>query len=189
MTLKLVFLLEEPSMKNYLDQILPKIVPPNVEFQTVPHRGCWDLRLSISKKLRNWTEPNREIRFVVVHDRDSKDCLELKRELRELCDAVRPGVLIRIPCQELEAWYWGDLKAVSEAMGRDITSYSKKKKYRIPDAIVDPKECLYKLFPTMQQCHTAIEVGKHAHITENTSVSFCYFVQGVQNLCNMKSDF
>lgn len=183
MTLELIFLLEEPSMKNYLDQILPKILPPEVDFQTLHHRGCADLRLSIPRKLQNWNRPDRETRFVIVHDRDDRDCRALKLQLRQICDAVRPGVLIRIPCQELEAWYWGDLQAVSQAMGKDVTSYARKKKYRNPDAIVDPKECLRRLFPEMRQLADATKIGKAARIEENTSESFQCFVTGVRKMC------
>ncbi len=35
--MKLVFLLEEKSMKCFLDGILPKILPEDVTFQTIPH--------------------------------------------------------------------------------------------------------------------------------------------------------
>ena len=188
MTLKVIFLLEEPSMKWFLDQILPRIVPAGVEFQTVPHQGCSDLRKSIPKKLKCWFEPDKIIHFVVVHDRDDKDCRQLKQELRQLCDAIRPGVLIRIPCQELEAWYWGDLQAVSEAMGKNITNCARKRKFRNPDAIIDPKEHLYKLFPDMQQCSSATAIGERFRIDKNTSESFRYFVSGVRKLCGLESD-
>ena len=40
--MKLVFLLEEQSMKYLLDGILPKILPECVNFQTIPHEGKSD---------------------------------------------------------------------------------------------------------------------------------------------------
>lgn len=41
--MKLIFLLEEKSMQTLLDIILPSILPPAVEFKTIPHSGKSDL--------------------------------------------------------------------------------------------------------------------------------------------------
>ena len=183
--MKIIFLLEESSMKIYLDQILPKILPDNIQFQTIKHRGKSDLVKSIPLKLKGWNEPG-EIRFVVVYDKDSSDCVQLKTQLQELCDSCRPGVLVRIPCQELEAWYWGDLSAVSAALGKDITSYSQKSQYRNPDLIVNPKEKLKKIFPLLQQESGARAIGREANINDNTSPSFHCFVEGIKRICNIK---
>ena len=72
--MKLVFLLEERSMKVLLDIILPKILPEGVSFQTIPHEGKSELEKSIPIKLRAWNEPN--VAFVIVHDQDSNNCIE-----------------------------------------------------------------------------------------------------------------
>ena len=114
--MKLVFLLEEESMKHFLDGILPKILPPDVGFITVPHEGKSDLQKSVPIKLRAWKEPG--VKFVIVQDQDTGDCRELKRKLVELCGDTTQEVLIRIACHELEAWYFGDLEAVSKAYGK-----------------------------------------------------------------------
>ena len=81
--MKLVFLLEERSMKVLLDIILPKILPEGVSFQTIPHEGKSELEKSIPIKLRAWNEPN--VAFVIVHDQDSNNCIELKKKLVSLC--------------------------------------------------------------------------------------------------------
>ena len=52
----LVFLLEERSMKEFLDILLPKILPENVGFRTIPHEGKSDLEKSIKTKLKAWTK-------------------------------------------------------------------------------------------------------------------------------------
>lgn len=41
--MKLVFLLEEKSMKRFLDIIIPKILPAEIQYQTIPHEGKTDL--------------------------------------------------------------------------------------------------------------------------------------------------
>ena len=148
--MKLVFLLEEPSMKYLLDELLPRILPNDVFFLTIPHNGKNALKKSLLNKLRGWNEPN--VRFVVVHDQDSHDCVELKRSLASLCGTSGRDALIRIACQELESWYFGDLKAVAQAYGEHKVSYlSSKRKFEIPDKIQNPKEILRKYIPEHQQ--------------------------------------
>ncbi|MBO4794430.1 MAG: DUF4276 family protein [Deltaproteobacteria bacterium] len=178
--MKLVFLLEERSMKELLDSILPRIIPEAVPFQTIPHQGKHDLMKSIPIKLRAWNEP--DVVFVIVHDQDANDCIALKKELSGICGKTGKQFLIRIPCQELEAWYWGDLPAVSAAFGKDIAPLSKKRKFREPDAIKDPKEELKKLLPGMGQIEAARKIGPHMTMESNTSHSFQVFIRGIQKL-------
>ena len=180
--MKMVFLLEEQSMKYLLDGILPKILPECVNFQTIPHEGKSDLEKSLPIKLKAWNEP--DVVFVVVHDQDSNDCLQLKKRLTELCSGYNRRVLIRISCHELESWYWGDLEAVSAAYGKDLTKLSKNKKYRIPDEIITPKRELKRLLPQMGQIEGAKRIAAHMNIQANTSHSFNVFVQGVLSLCS-----
>ena len=179
--MKIVFFLEERSMKELLDGILPRILPDGISFQTIPHQGKSDLEKSLPKKLQGWNEP--DVAFVVVHDQDSNDCIVLKQKLTELCQGYGKRVLIRIPCHELESWYWGDLDAVSMAFGKDLTAMKKRKKYRNPDQIENPKLELKKLLPTMGQIDGARRIAPHMNIENNTSYSFQVFVRGVQQLC------
>ena len=76
--MNLVILLAEPSMKYLLDERLPRILPESVDFQTIPHNGKRELEKSIPRKLRGWNEPG-DIRFVILHDQDTKDCIALKK--------------------------------------------------------------------------------------------------------------
>ena len=62
----LVFLLEEASMKEVLDIILPRILPSAVTFRTIPHSGKSDLEASIPHKLKAWRQP--DVKFVIVRD-------------------------------------------------------------------------------------------------------------------------
>lgn len=179
--MKLIFMLEELSMKELLDRILPRILPEGVDFKTIPHAGKRDLELSLPRKLRAWNEP--DVAFVVVHDQDSNDCVELKRELQGICAMSGRQVLIRIACRELEAWYWGDLAAVSEAYGVDLKHLAAKSKYRNPDSIDHPKKELKRYLPQMGQIEGARRIALHMNLERNTSRSFQVFVQGVKRLC------
>ena len=117
---KLVFLLEEPSMKELLTIILPKIIPNNFIFQCISHNGKRELEKSIPIKTRGWKEPN--IRFVIIHDKDSADCINLKNEIyNKIHEARRSDTLIRIVCTELESWYLGDLKAVESGYNVNLS--------------------------------------------------------------------
>lgn len=179
--MNLVFFLEERSMKELLDGILPRILPEGVAFRTIPHQGKSDLEKSLPIKLRAWNEPDTA--FVVVHDQDSNDCIQLKQSLTELCAGFGKRVLIRIPCHELEAWYWGDLAAVSKAYGKDLMPLGRKRKYRVPDQIESPKRELKRYLPNMGQIDGARRIAPFMDIAANTSQSFRVFTQGVLALC------
>jgi hypothetical protein len=96
---ELVFLLEEPSMKETLENLLPKILSPEIKYKCIPHEGKQDLERSIPKKLKAWTKPAK---FIVIRDKDSDDCLIVKQKLLKLCQqGNKPDTLIRIACHEL----------------------------------------------------------------------------------------
>lgn len=179
--MKIVFLVEEASMEWILKVILPEIIPEEVQFQIVPHQGKQDLQKSISIKLRSWNEP--DVRFVIVHDKDSCDCRVLKQDLVNLCkQAGRPDTLVRIACNELEAWYFGDLTAVGQAFDKDISAFSRKSKYRIPDSIGNPKAEIRKIIKNLQQISGAKAIASCMDIERNTSHSFKVFVDGVRRI-------
>ena len=179
--MKLVFLLEESSMKELLDILLPKILPEGVAFETIPHSGKSDLKKSIPTKLKGWNEP--DVKFVIVHDQDSNDCMLLKQELLKLCEDYDRDVLVRIPCHELEAWYFGDLQAVSKAFGKDLVKLKNKRKYRTPDNLSNAKDEIKKLLPEYGQRDGARRIARHMRINENTSHSFHVFVDGIKRFC------
>lgn len=109
--------------------------------------------------------------------------LSMKYLLLELCKATDRPVLIRIACQELESWYFGDTGALARAYEKPkLKNLSKQKKYRVPDEIPSPKEELYKLIPEHQQIEGARRIAPNMDIENNTSVSFRFFVKGVQCL-------
>ena len=65
--MRLVFLVEERSMKELLEIVLPKILPGSiVKPQIIAHNGKSDLAASIPKKLKAWQ--NVDDKFIIVHD-------------------------------------------------------------------------------------------------------------------------
>lgn len=178
---ELVFLLEEPSMKEFLDVFLPKILPVNITFRTIPHNGKSDLKKSIPIKLRAW---KGDVSFIVLHDKDSNDCVSLKNELLQLCkEGGRPDTLVRIVCAELESWYLGDLEAVSNAYGIDsIKRQQNSRKFREPDHLGNPKEELKRLVKAYQQISGARNIALLMKPESNYSYSFKVFIEGIRRI-------
>ena len=181
----IVFLLEEPSMKALLDILLPKILPENVGYKTIAHSGKSDLQESIPMKVKAWRQP--DTKFVIVQYQDSGDCVKIKQALSELAGPAGREVLVRIVCRELEAWYFGDLQAVSRAYHKDVTALREKSKDRNPDAIGNPKEELRKLFPRHQQLDGARKIAPYMDIENNRSESFQQFISGVLRLIHKEA--
>jgi len=181
MTGRVVFLLEERSMKALLEGLLPRFFP-DLKFQCVPHEGKHDLEKSIPRKLRAWQEPG--VRFVIVYDNDGGNCMELKRRLTALCnESGRPDTLVRIACQELEAWYFGDPEAMSMAFGKkQLRNIGNKARYRDPDAITYPSKEISKLIPEFQKISGARKMSVHLGRTGNRSGSYHALMDGLERL-------
>ena len=179
---RLVFLLEEDSMRILLEGLLPKLFP-ELLFQCVPHDGKQDLEKSIPRKLKTWREPG--VRFIVVRDQDSADCHQVKAELAQLCRrAGRRAVLIRVVCRELEAWYIGEPQALKQAFPATRPSALRelgKDRYQNPDTVVRPSDIIAKLIPEFQKRSGARRMAASLS-RRNTSNSFRVFVEGVERL-------
>lgn len=175
---RLVFLLEERSMKTLLEGLLPRLVP-GLPFICVPHEGKQDLEKSIPRKLRAWRESG--VRFVILRDNDGADCHDLKKRLLALCDeAGRPDSLVRIVCQELEAWYFGESSALADAFAKaKINGIEKQARYRDPDAILKPSRELPNLIPEFQKVSGARRMAQALNRNGNISHSFQVFMDAV----------
>jgi hypothetical protein len=179
----LVFLLEEPSMKEALQGLLPRILPDGVHFICVPHEGKSDLERSIPRKLRGWKTP--DTCFVIVRDQDAADCHDVKDRLVELCqEGHRPDSLVRVVCRELESWFLGDLEAVEEAHGVNVARLQGRRKYRNPDTVGNPAAEMARLVPGYQKVAGARAIGPRLDPARNRSPSFRAFVDGVRRLAD-----
>jgi hypothetical protein len=94
---KLIFFLEEASMREMLDILLPRVLPQNVGFQLIAHKGKQHLEKAIPYKLRRWQAAH--VHFVIMRDQNSDDCVKLIQRLKKLCQqAGEPEALVRIVC-------------------------------------------------------------------------------------------
>lgn len=155
---------------------------PSVPFRCVPHEGKSDLFKSIPRKLRAWREPN--VRFVVIIDNDNRDCRELKREIQASCQkSGRDDALVRIACQELEAWYLGDPEALAAAFGdRGLLDRLRRARFRDPDTLPRPSDELARLVPAFQKVSGARAMANHIDRTRNRSPSFRIFAAGIDQV-------
>ena len=178
----MIFLVEENSMKEFLDKFLRRVYP-GLEFLCIPHDGKSDLDRKIVHTLRRWQVPGD--RFVIVRDNDGGDCYAVKERLQELCrQGGREDTLIRIVCQELEAWYLGEPIAMAYAFGDErLRNINRKAAYRNPDVRPKPSLDMEKLTPGFEKIAGARKMAQHLTREKNRSHSFAVFLNGVEKLC------
>ena len=143
----LSFLVEEPSMEEFLQTLLPRILPEEQTFEVHSFGNKMALRRNLPDRLRGYARwlPS-DWRILVVLDRDGDDCHALKRELEAAAAAaglrtrseVGPSswqVVNRIAIEELEAWYFGDWQAVCEAYPGVPATVPQRAAFRESDAV------------------------------------------------------
>jgi hypothetical protein len=184
-------LVEEPSMEATLERLLPGMLP-EASFAIHAHQGKLDLLGKLPAKLRayaSWLPPTW--RIVVVVDRDDDDCEALKQRLEGavaqagLTSRARAKVgyvvATRIAIEELEAWFFGDWRAVCAAYPRAPRTVASKVAYRAPDDIQGGTwEALERVLQQagyfssgLRKIEAARAIAEHMVPARNTSPSFC----------------
>lgn len=178
----LVFMVEERSMREFLEGFLPRILNPDVHFQIIVHEGKRDLEKSLPRKLKAWRVPNA--RFVVLRDQDSGNYMEVKGRLQQLCEeGGRPDAVVRVVCRELESWFFGDLVTSASALEAPrLAREDNRAKYRNPDSLGAPSKGLRNLVPGYGKIRGARAVGQVLDHKANRSASFRVFADAVIRL-------
>lgn len=181
---ELVFLLEEPSAQEMLKGFLPKILPQNVNFRTIPFEGKSDLENRLERKLKGYLNPNAK--FIVLRDKDAGDCHIIKQRLFTKCqNSGKSDFLIRIACHELESWYLADLYAVETGMNkRGLAKLQNKAKFRSPDQLANAAQELERLVPEYDKVSGSRKIAPCLDPSNTRSHSFMVFVQGVKRMCS-----
>lgn len=197
----LAVLVEEPSAEVALGHLLPKIVP-GVPFEFVVFRSKPDLLRKLPQRLAHYAREMtyRNVRVVVLVDRDGDDCSLLKAKLEAMAAAVNlktpstghgpSAVIFRIVVEELEAWFFGDVTAMRKAYPRLSPHLGKRAEYRDPDNI-SGKTC--HAFEHVLRDHgyhrgglakkqAANDISPHMDVDNNRSKSFQIFRDGVRRL-------
>ena len=190
----LLFLVEESSMKHFLEGVLPRIVSPNT-FRVIAFNGKHDLLKKLQDRLSGLKRsmlPGQRM-FVLV-DRDSQDCHELKQQLERIATDARLitrtaddrdwQLVNRIVVEELEAWYFGDWEAVRSAYARAPKGVSRRAQYRNPDAVHRPSGAFERVmsseFPYgLRKVEASRQISRHFDPTRSRSQSFRVFYDAV----------
>ncbi len=198
----LVFLVEESSAREALNNLIPMIVGTAVTFEIHPFQGKRDLLAKLPYRLRayrRWMPADWKI--VVLIDADNNDCRELKDRLEKM--ALQAGlmpktaaggsqfqVLNRIAVEELEAWFFGDVEALSDAYPGIPKGLANNRRFRDPDAVSGGTwETLERVLQRagyfkggLEKVRAAREISMHMNPDRNRSKSFQVFRQGLLDL-------
>lgn len=195
------FLIEETSAEIVLTEIVPKILGDEVTFKVHDFRGKTNLLKKLPDRMRgygNMIKHQEDLRIVILLDKDSQDCEELKQELEKIAEQAglmthsksdKFQVLNRIIVEELEAWFFGDIEAMKEAYPKVPPSLTKRKSYRIPDEIKGGTwEALERILSSagyyekgfMPKTEVARNIAPFMNPEENSSKSFQVFRDGIK---------
>ncbi len=121
-----------------------------------------------------------------MRDNDGGDCKAIKAGLVDICaDAGRPDAVVRIVCQTLEAWYFGDPVAVGEAFDDPkFVQAAERAKYRDPDAIVNPHSELQKHVPYQKVSGSRL-LAAHLDPQRSRSDSFQTFWKSIARVAEL----
>ena len=177
---QLVCLVEEPSAREMLNGILPRLGVQHYQF--IVFEGKQDLQKRLTRTLKVWQKLNCV--FFILRDKDAGDCHKIKKELLELCISTGKEVFIRIACHELESFYLGDLAAVEQGLGiTGISGYQNKKKFRDPDRLSNPAQELLSLINGVyQKVLGSRKISQYLNLRENRSHSFKVLIEAISRI-------
>ena len=199
----LEILVEEPSAEEALSLLIPKIVGDKASFAIHSFGDKQTLLREIGSRLKAYAQwMPADWRIVVLVDRDDDDCLKLKAKLELAAkDAGLPSktvasrkdrvrVINRIAVEELEAWFFGDVQALTTAYPKISLNLIKKAAYRDADAIRGGTwEALERVLQKEGYFVTGLRKKELARTIaaamcpeRNTSHSFCAFRDAIIQL-------
>ncbi len=200
--MRIEFLLEEPSLAEALQNLMPRI-KPEADCRYHAFQGKADLLDKLPERLRaygKWLPPDD--RLVVLVDEDRADCRALKARLEAMAFGAglstrshpradgRFEVIHRVVVEELEAWFYGDGSALRAAFPWVPATLCARATYRDPDAVKGGTwEALQRVLcragyysAGYQKVDAARRISAHMDPDRNTSRSFCCFRDAVRHL-------
>jgi hypothetical protein len=176
--MRIEILVEEESIRAFLEKLIEKlaegtdwILEQNVFIRSF--EGKSHLRKELPNKAKVYARFHEPIFLLVLQDKDSNDCLQLKQSIIEL---VKPSGLtsfkVRIVCKELECWYLGDLDAVECVIPASKAGKLKNKsKYKDPEKL-NGKDEIKKWIQPYSAIQFAKSIACKMSLENNSSQSF-----------------
>ncbi|GAA0225150.1 DUF4276 family protein [Castellaniella daejeonensis] len=189
-------------MEEALKILLPRIVRPGINLKYIQFGDKGNLLRELPNRLRGYRQWLPETaKIIVLIDRDDDDCRMLKQQLEGFAQQAgfttksaphQNGnfqVINRIAIEELEAWFFGDWRAVQTAYPK-MPNLSGKAPYRRPDSITGGTwEALERELQKrgyfssgLRKRELARTVAKHMQPSRNTSPSFTCFQNALTRL-------
>lgn len=194
------FLVEELSAEVALRNLLPSLIGDKCSYQIHPFQGKTNLLDALEKRLRGYrTWIPSDWRIVILVDRDDDDCAGLKDRMEAYArkaglptksSSAEFVVVNRIAVEELEAWFFGDIQALTSAYPGVSPSLAYQARYRSPDDIRGGTwEALERVLQRagyfkggLPKTRVAGEVSRHMVPARNTSPSFLCFARAVEEI-------
>ncbi|MGK7923160.1 MAG: DUF4276 family protein [Trichodesmium sp.] len=188
------FLVEDLSTEETLCHLLPNILGDWITFETHSFQGKQDLLSKLPRRLKGYKKwiPD-DWRILILVDRDNEDCQKLKLKLEKIArDAgfvtkskskKKYQLVNRVMIEELEAWFFGDISALTKAYPKVSKNLDKKAKYCYPDEIKGGTwEALQEVLQRkgyhqggLEKLKAARDISPYMNPTKNTSKSFQVF--------------
>lgn len=183
---------EEPSAKVALEILVPKIVGEGHTFDVHNFRNKQELLREIPRRLKGYARwiPS-DWRICVLVDEDRQNCHVLKAQLVQAATDARIAdrVLSRIVVEELEAWFFGDFRALRTVYPRLPASLPNRRGFRDPDSIPGGTwEAMDRVLRKagyhagLIKTKNATDVAEQMDPDRNTSRSFQVFRAGLRQL-------
>jgi hypothetical protein len=189
----LEFYVEEQSAETALIHLVPNILRGyQFEFDIFPFQGKHAMLRHLPNRLKAYQHRSEDDwRVIVLIDRDSADCTQLKQKLEQIAQGVglvtrtqKPDafrVINRIAIEELEAWFFGDVEAMVRAYPKVDSNLGKQAGFRDSDAIKGGtweqlEKVLVHYHPGgLEKIRAADEIAQQMLPERNTSKSFQVF--------------
>lgn len=197
---------EEPSMMEAMQAWLPRLlVGREIAAKIIDHGSKLALLNDLPLRMKgyaNWPEPG--LRVLALVDRDDDDCDDLKCRLEAAArkagistetspdSSGRFKVTNRIVIEELEAWFIGDVEALSKAYPGVPATLGSQAKFRNPDVVTGGTwEALLRVMnkaghhtgsKRLPKIEVARRIAPLMQFEKNASSSFKAFISGFEAL-------
>jgi len=186
--MRVEILVEEASMKAFLEGVFDKINPSahwklNENVFIRSFEGKSHLQKEIPKKAKVFKNFHERVKMLVIQDKDSSDCKILKSKIKNLIEQTDfQDYKIRIVGKELENWYFGDIDALEKVVpSLAVKNLKRKAKFKNPE-IPNGKEEIKKLIPDYGAIGFATEIAPFMNLMGNRASSFNQTIHALKEI-------